>query len=896
VDRRDDDEKYLLPLKCKGADMNQPQYSLLQISQWGAKESEVKLPNVQRGFVWKPSQVENLWDSLLRGYPIGSFVLSKKKESEKRELLDGQQRATAICLGFGMETFRQSQQKARIFVDLERPKNGNRKYLFRVITRSHPWGYQSADNTKTLESAKINEARQLYGLKDHLKAESLDSFFPYDALFPVPLDLFLRASSYEELVTLVEDWELWDQVHDRWQAKVEQLQKKSEGSCLPLASRQDLNKSLAAIYRDVEKILDPEQGVKIPALYLDLSAVLESADSAEPQQQQELEELAEEDEPVSDAEMERTADEIETIFIRLNAGGTPLRGEELNYSILKAHIGGDLQKRIESACSSLMSPARFITFAYRLNSSADGSATPDGYSMKIKPRQFQKAIRGKKDIERFTAFLEGILADRSYEGETLLDYLKKVLLYHETENPIGLPYPTMSRLAGSAPEVIFLLLYRMKVSGDRFGEPELRRAMLGVVTLFAWFGKGEKLKDHAKLLGKIWPAAQKLDGGRFWSWATVQRAKLEGTLLPIPRLEELAKVKKCVLKRTSEIWPTFEREAGTTSFVRKAFNNRDILLYAQRDALALWFQEEMFELDDTNVPFDWDHIFPHTLVRNKKKIPQILKSSYNTNGNFRAWPYALNRSDQDALPKVKLNPDSTDQQFLTLLKTCRSYLEARGESLKGEDLPGTLRRWSACGTSWTGSIKDVKTEFKKVYSMIVDRNVELCGKWYQELGIEELLPAAAEELSFETLLNKKKWRKMPEQFPRWLSEDGELSLVCGPHQVGKHSLYLYLVYPECSEQDDSLELLEAEAIRFGIVEVASDGLLKTVNIDQQKHRNYKLEEGVLWGTFTLVHHSDDAYRELLSGFHCWLKQCPEKKLRVMESFFMESLKKGALGG
>ena len=37
-------------------------------------QMEMRLPNVQRDFVWKPSQIENLWDSLLRRFPISAFI------------------------------------------------------------------------------------------------------------------------------------------------------------------------------------------------------------------------------------------------------------------------------------------------------------------------------------------------------------------------------------------------------------------------------------------------------------------------------------------------------------------------------------------------------------------------------------------------------------------------------------------------------------------------------------------------------------------------------------------------------------------------------------------------------------------------------------------------------
>ena len=42
------------------------------------------LPAIQREFVWKPEQIIKLFDSLLRGYPIGSFLFwNLEKETIK---------------------------------------------------------------------------------------------------------------------------------------------------------------------------------------------------------------------------------------------------------------------------------------------------------------------------------------------------------------------------------------------------------------------------------------------------------------------------------------------------------------------------------------------------------------------------------------------------------------------------------------------------------------------------------------------------------------------------------------------------------------------------------------------------------------------------------------------
>ena len=57
-------------------------YTLWQIASWTSAESEVLIPALQRGLVWKPRQVEILWDSILRGFPFGPFILSTKKALE----------------------------------------------------------------------------------------------------------------------------------------------------------------------------------------------------------------------------------------------------------------------------------------------------------------------------------------------------------------------------------------------------------------------------------------------------------------------------------------------------------------------------------------------------------------------------------------------------------------------------------------------------------------------------------------------------------------------------------------------------------------------------------------------------------------------------------------------
>ena len=48
----------------------------------GVHNSEYVLPAIQREFVWDTDQICKLFDSLMRGYPIGSFLFWKVSPEE----------------------------------------------------------------------------------------------------------------------------------------------------------------------------------------------------------------------------------------------------------------------------------------------------------------------------------------------------------------------------------------------------------------------------------------------------------------------------------------------------------------------------------------------------------------------------------------------------------------------------------------------------------------------------------------------------------------------------------------------------------------------------------------------------------------------------------------------
>ena len=50
-------------------------------------EGEILIPTFQREFVWENSMIRDLFDSILRGYPVGSLIFWKPAE-EKFNVVD----------------------------------------------------------------------------------------------------------------------------------------------------------------------------------------------------------------------------------------------------------------------------------------------------------------------------------------------------------------------------------------------------------------------------------------------------------------------------------------------------------------------------------------------------------------------------------------------------------------------------------------------------------------------------------------------------------------------------------------------------------------------------------------------------------------------------------------
>jgi hypothetical protein len=785
--------------------------SLMEVAAWqlpSVTESTPKLiaalPAMQRGAVWKPAQTESLWDSLARGFPIGAFLLtpfdpdrgtknykfqeSGSKLDASHHLLDGQQRATAIALGFLDPWHRHTDQDTRavLWVDLAPPpENSDQAFIFRVVTRSHPWGYKRNDPKSPISVSQIRKALNAYGaavpeLTGKRPSEiPLTHVWPWDAEAPIPVPMLIDAISngadtIEALRAKLTTLPFWNkgagEERPEWQKKVANT---LEGEDSGMAER---------LWRLIEGLRGVlmEGSYGIPALVLPHTA-----------------------RPDFTQEQQREAqDPVEVLFIRVNQAGTRLEGEELIYSILKS-IWPEAPDLIEQRLKDkLVTPPRLVLLAARLVL-AEGS--PERAPVTPDVARFRRLIHGM-DHEQlgFKVKLQKFI-DQDNRAALILKTAKRLL----TEGEWALSPVLAADIAHKAPDIMFLFLRwidRMLASGQDpcTLDEKAKRRILGMLTALTWFAA-----DHGQCLNALWEPLQKCESANLPKFFTRPNFKKALRLaqwdslrmLPLPDPDTLDRVlNNCVLTPTGQyggfsnpehdFWKNWNRwewmsgrltgglkewyannvsdlwwrkaeeyeepidlgakyQAAWTGFIDKLWNERRMLLYVQGLWLIQWFPDYdptlPEQIEDMNRPWDYDHIHPENYIRSVNNIPRIIKEWHGSIGNLRAWPLELNRMDQDISPKRKLS-DGDDSEGPEQRYGMKFQKDERRASFVDEYLD-----WP----KWQGTVPDDEKWFPHQYlarpkdygsyrleliRAITTRFSAIYRRWYEQLRIGDLMP------------------------------------------------------------------------------------------------------------------------------------------------------------
>lgn len=187
------------------------------------------IPEFQRGFVWKPTQVRDLAESLWLDYPIGSLLVwNSAGQTEARIaldaqrptqwLVDGQQRTTALCVLFGRkpywwssaEEWNRTLKRYDIRFDVNAIEPPYFWVANAIIRRTKGSRYVPLSDLLVLDTQKADDQKRLTDIAREIKAQDLCKGLDAMEVF-TRLDR-VRKIREKEVVTVTVDHELEDVV------------------------------------------------------------------------------------------------------------------------------------------------------------------------------------------------------------------------------------------------------------------------------------------------------------------------------------------------------------------------------------------------------------------------------------------------------------------------------------------------------------------------------------------------------------------------------------------------------------------------------------------------------------------------------------------------------------
>jgi len=649
-----------------------PMVSYLQtfLSEDSPEFNLFQLPPIQRNAVWNVAQIERLWDSVLRGYPIGSFLVSPRRANDNARdvdngiqaksdkdgyfLLDGQQRTRALLLGF------RPTQDARLWIDLNPSLNFNnaefndRRFLLRVLTNYQPWGmddrnpadkvhrdskYEARDDLREeLLQTNANEAISLrydYEISIHTGTVTNDTAaisWPVKATLPVPLD---------ELILLCGGLTGYFK-HPSWK-DVCKLIPSRYIERIPSIPSDHYNTIIDGIRNILDVTSSDVRTRMVVLLYQNL---------------------------IHNEVAENEQDDMEVLFRRVNAGGTVLQGEEMSYSLLKASWDGayDMVSAIMNSDSVgyLLSPTSIVMAATRLARFVQGETDTANPGI----GNFRRWIGERKDDNAFLKTMQSLLLLRDGQKAVMQEVMEKfcdLVLYNAgKDDDIGIPRKLLISIHPVLFHPVFVWIYLNIDDKDK-----IERNRVSIIRYLL----------HCKITVNKYDDASKCaiktirnDINNQFPDRDIYKALLkEGITASIPSPVELGR--PCTIRRPDGLLRTwnelFDNPDDHYNAFRHSFwrGSNELLLWFQRSYAVRWFKGYNPTSNDAyDTPYDWDHILPSSHLKgqglqiqhslnNQEHQSKFLDSRnwyIDSVGNRRLWPLWCNRSDGNRCHTIKL--------------------------------------------------------------------------------------------------------------------------------------------------------------------------------------------------------------------------------------------------
>lgn len=561
------------------------EYKLTDIKDWYKKNNQL-IPEIQRDLVWAPKQIVMLWDSILRGFPIGSFIILEKENSEL-QILDGQQRINAIAQGFGTYSICSENDKNRteepdviVWLDLCRKKQGTKVYPLMITTKSQPWGFNYDDECSKLSANERRDSLKGYGITNdydiYNRNISLYRTWPYKAIMPMPLQIMLNHISDDEV--------------DFANNIMEELK----------ASQFDVYEKKVCGNQD-------EWTNKLRGFY-DCFRKLKYYSIGKP--------------TVSDSVFRLEGNDLEILFHRINRGGTRMSDDDLAYSSIKAYYGGIGIKEKDPNVSNYITPAKLARLLFRIADSVD----KDSFVGDFEPKKIREYSNNANFIKRITDYYSNV--------DEIINLIESIF------DKCSIPKVLRIDIANKSTALYMLLVYLALFDDELKDNEEKQRYVCGLVFYLNWFCDNIPLAvnvikthfvDNDFSVTKIKMAISEIIGLNI--------------LIPILKPDELAFDIKADDKwaprfKAIELWNRIRDNRNLLLFFQRDYLKDTFGNYNPVNS-KLW---------DDNRPWDYDHIIPQNWFGNYSSVNKYARFNkywMNNIGNLAAIPFERNRSKSD---------------------------------------------------------------------------------------------------------------------------------------------------------------------------------------------------------------------------------------------------------
>ena len=568
------------------------------------KNSDLRVPNIQRSLVWKSIQMELLWDSILRGFPIGSMLVLENDDNTQ-ELLDGQQRANAIITGFNINELLSSEEKPKaiLWYDLAHKENDSdperRKYGIRLTNASHPWGFDYS-GYKLTASERREALRNAYGENYPSKKTDWDirHFVPLkhdESFLPVPLAILVNAA-------------------------------------FKVGNPFDVNSFLEIIKEDITSFSKfSEQWENIYKNSV-LHFIAENKDFVKPFQQ--LNNYAIVFNSVT------IADDIEILFNRVNSRGTQMSGAELTYAAIK-HYGAKLcncpniGQIIKKNAKGIMMEHILAQIIFRY------CFSENSIHGEINAGQIRKQAL-LDNSNRVSDKLSCFFSNNGENLTILLSKAKEILLSSPNPDEI-LPNFLLAQIANDN-QNLFILLFCLIDKHNL--DPKFVQALIFFLYCFS------KNNEPIRLIFEIVSQKESVD---IETIQDILRDSIsrEWCYPLVPSFENFHALQESEYVNTWN-YKKYENEKGfgifQLLFPYKTSQGLFMLKYAQRKYYNCVFGDydpsSKEYWDEINRPWDHDHIIPQSWIQNGD-WENCQKLWINSMGNIADIPFEKNRSKSD---------------------------------------------------------------------------------------------------------------------------------------------------------------------------------------------------------------------------------------------------------